>query len=949
MAMETFTGTRRSTRMRTDEKGPENDAKYYIEHEMDLPGLSSKFISEEIGCGVFNSLYRSIYKGSFVLEYAGELITKEAADNREKEYAKKGCGSYMFYFKHERQELCVDATEPSGRLGRLVNDSKLGNCKMQKVMVGQVPHLCLFATRTITQGEELRYDYGLDDLPWRKQEGVAKGKRKKTLKADHEEIGQAKSQEKQREGVAKGKRKKTLKADHEEIGQAKSQEKLQQPSKLIQSSMQTLPGGSQVNDSDDEKNIDQYTLLPLETLQEGVAKGKRKKTLKADHEEIGQAKSQEKQQKGVAKGKRKKTLKADHEEIGQAKSQEKQQEVVVEGKRKKTLKADHEEIGQAKSQGKQQHPSKIIQSSMPTLPGDSQVNDSDDEKNIDQYTLLPLETLQEVVVEGKRKKTLKADHEEIGQAKSQGKQQHPSKIIQSSMPTLPGDSQVNDSDDEKNIDQYTLLPLETLQVEETGFKIIESEIIGEPLEDMDVKDDSGLHGDFPEIESTGDEGEGEECNLNEDPWIPEDSDGSDDSDDPTYDYLSSEEESDSEDTESSDGVSPQNNKDDSSSDKKLQSTVVNVKRVAEFQDDIQVVVPRATKTDIGCRRYDKTYSCYFCGIETAKLPRHLRTRHKDEPEVLRIEAIAEKKLKSKELDRIRLKGDFYHNLNVMKSGGVLKVIRRPNPNDDVSFRQFVPCTHCLGFVQKHELWRHVTNCQFNEKIDDSKHSKLRFESEMLLYGSKDTGSTVFTQSILSIMRQDPVSFEAKRDDLILKFGHSLFEKGGSAKATYITQKMRSLARLLMEVREVTNNGSADLSDFITPTHFDDIVLATRNLCSHTANPQNDHLSSFEKPSLALKLGHALKKGAMILRGMALRQKDIESKQNVEMFLELLDSEWSTKISSAALRTLSDGQFNKAPVLPVTEDLMKLREHLLAEIPKKTGELLLKPEVDKWRC
>ncbi|XP_065051974.1 uncharacterized protein LOC135681426 isoform X6 [Rhopilema esculentum] len=891
MAMETFTGTRRSTRMRTDEKGPENDAKYYIEHEMDLPGLSSKFISEEIGCGVFNSLYRSIYKGSFVLEYAGELITKEAADNREKEYAKKGCGSYMFYFKHERQELCVDATEPSGRLGRLVNDSKLGNCKMQKVMVGQVPHLCLFATRTITQGEELRYDYGLDDLPWRKQEGVAKGKRKKTLKADHEEIGQAKSQEKQREGVAKGKRKKTLKADHEEIGQAKSQEKLQQPSKLIQSSMQTLPGGSQVNDSDDEKNIDQYTLLPLETLQE----------------------------------------------------------VVVEGKRKKTLKADHEEIGQAKSQGKQQHPSKIIQSSMPTLPGDSQVNDSDDEKNIDQYTLLPLETLQEVVVEGKRKKTLKADHEEIGQAKSQGKQQHPSKIIQSSMPTLPGDSQVNDSDDEKNIDQYTLLPLETLQVEETGFKIIESEIIGEPLEDMDVKDDSGLHGDFPEIESTGDEGEGEECNLNEDPWIPEDSDGSDDSDDPTYDYLSSEEESDSEDTESSDGVSPQNNKDDSSSDKKLQSTVVNVKRVAEFQDDIQVVVPRATKTDIGCRRYDKTYSCYFCGIETAKLPRHLRTRHKDEPEVLRIEAIAEKKLKSKELDRIRLKGDFYHNLNVMKSGGVLKVIRRPNPNDDVSFRQFVPCTHCLGFVQKHELWRHVTNCQFNEKIDDSKHSKLRFESEMLLYGSKDTGSTVFTQSILSIMRQDPVSFEAKRDDLILKFGHSLFEKGGSAKATYITQKMRSLARLLMEVREVTNNGSADLSDFITPTHFDDIVLATRNLCSHTANPQNDHLSSFEKPSLALKLGHALKKGAMILRGMALRQKDIESKQNVEMFLELLDSEWSTKISSAALRTLSDGQFNKAPVLPVTEDLMKLREHLLAEIPKKTGELLLKPEVDKWRC
>eukprot|EP00795_Rhopilema_esculentum_P010062 gene10062-18709_t len=58
---------------------------------------------------------------------------------------------------------------------------------------------------------------------------------------------------------------------------------------------------------------------------------------------------------------------------------------------------------------------------------------------------------------------------------------------------------VNDSVDEKNIDQYTLLPLETLQVEETGFKIIEFETIGEPLEDMEVKDDSGLHGDFPKL------------------------------------------------------------------------------------------------------------------------------------------------------------------------------------------------------------------------------------------------------------------------------------------------------------------------------------------------------------------------------------------------------------------------------------------------------------------
>ena len=63
----------------------------------------------------------------------------------------------------------IDATKPSDRLGRLVNDSGVGNCKMRKVIVDKVPHLCLFATQDIHINEELRYDYGLNDLPWRKQ------------------------------------------------------------------------------------------------------------------------------------------------------------------------------------------------------------------------------------------------------------------------------------------------------------------------------------------------------------------------------------------------------------------------------------------------------------------------------------------------------------------------------------------------------------------------------------------------------------------------------------------------------------------------------------------------------------------------------------------------------------------------------------------------------------
>ena len=38
---------------------------------------------------------------------------------------------------------------------------------VKKVVVHSLPHLCLFALKDITFGTELRYDYGVKDLPWR--------------------------------------------------------------------------------------------------------------------------------------------------------------------------------------------------------------------------------------------------------------------------------------------------------------------------------------------------------------------------------------------------------------------------------------------------------------------------------------------------------------------------------------------------------------------------------------------------------------------------------------------------------------------------------------------------------------------------------------------------------------------------------------------------------------
>ena len=65
----------------------------------------------------------------------------------------------------------IDATHSTG-CGRIVNDNphRDANSEMKIVYHEERPHLCLFAKCDMIAGTELRYDYGVPNLPWRKKE-----------------------------------------------------------------------------------------------------------------------------------------------------------------------------------------------------------------------------------------------------------------------------------------------------------------------------------------------------------------------------------------------------------------------------------------------------------------------------------------------------------------------------------------------------------------------------------------------------------------------------------------------------------------------------------------------------------------------------------------------------------------------------------------------------------
>ncbi|KAM9439593.1 uncharacterized protein Hap1MRO34_000076 [Clarias gariepinus] len=144
---------------------PVEDATTHILSGRDKPCLEERFINTHKGRGVFASM--SIDRGCFILEYRGELLSQEESRTRQNRYSETE-NTFLFDFDWNGRQWCIDASKEDGSLGRLVNDEyKTPNCKMKIIGVEGKPHLCLFSIKDIAPGEEISYNYGDSNWPWR--------------------------------------------------------------------------------------------------------------------------------------------------------------------------------------------------------------------------------------------------------------------------------------------------------------------------------------------------------------------------------------------------------------------------------------------------------------------------------------------------------------------------------------------------------------------------------------------------------------------------------------------------------------------------------------------------------------------------------------------------------------------------------------------------------------
>jgi SET domain-containing protein len=106
------------------------------------------------GRGVY--ALRRISKGTWVVEYTGELITSAEADRR---YDDESMDRHHTFLFAKNDEWVIDASG-QGSDARFINHSCEPNC--EAVVDEDSGEIWIVALRDISAGEELSYDYGYE-------------------------------------------------------------------------------------------------------------------------------------------------------------------------------------------------------------------------------------------------------------------------------------------------------------------------------------------------------------------------------------------------------------------------------------------------------------------------------------------------------------------------------------------------------------------------------------------------------------------------------------------------------------------------------------------------------------------------------------------------------------------------------------------------------------------
>ena len=305
--------------------------------------------------------------------------------------------------------------------------------------------------------------------------------------------------------------------------------------------------------------------------------------------------------------------------------------------------------------------------------------------------------------------------------------------------------------------------------------------------------------------------------------------------------------------------------------------------------------------------------CCFCDQKiNNKITRHFQRRHKEEREVADALRLGGKKMKTIWTELIR-RGDHEHNIQSLKENkNDLVVVRR---KEDIS-EDYVPCGFCKGFFAAKFIKVHEDKC-FKNDIQSNNVSSLK-SSRALLAAELSNGIYRDVHvTVLSSMKRDEHHLIIRNDNLMLFYGYVMLQSIDKERISDIRYALRLLSRLIIKFREITGNENASASDLVLPQNFDKVLESAKKITDYSG-PRN-----IGSPNVFALIGYRLKNLALCARGQALRESSSVRLENVRMFLELYELDWTVQTNNAKA-CYEERKLNIPEKLPNEQDIAKFR-------------------------
>jgi hypothetical protein len=248
--------------------------------------------------------------------------------------------------------------------------------------------------------------------------------------------------------------------------------------------------------------------------------------------------------------------------------------------------------------------------------------------------------------------------------------------------------------------------------------------------------------------------------------------------------------------------------------------------------------------------------------------------------------------------------------------------------------EYVPCSECAGYYKRRQLWKHAKKCRGEQQRPKQRHIA---DGQLLLPSPIEVSGIL--HKVIQGMTNDAVTRCVRQDELILKIGEKMCMKLGHNAENFnnIRYCLRTLGRLLIILQQ-SKHQLFRIEEFLDPTLYKTMVSAARQLAGY--DPKTNKYST---PSLALKVGHYLKKCCNLLKGEALQTRDDRKASLADQFRTLLELNWESDVSANALRTLSESKMNRVYLLPLTKDVKALSDFLKKEIDETSSSCEQNPE------